>query len=282
MNKKIIIANWKMDSSFDEAQSWIENLNKKVQQGSNNFPEIVLCPPSVMIDYIDGLLIEHEFEEIEKIRGDIEQVSEEDLEKLITQLRIIKLGGQDCSSQDSGAFTGDISARMLKDCGAWYVIVGHSERRRRYAETNQSVSKKIGAAIKQCLVPIICIGESEAQRQNYNYQDFIIDQLEHSLPKGIEIKNLIVAYEPVWAIGSGKIPTIEQIEEIAALIKRELFKNKNISDFKIVYGGSVNQNNSRELLSIKNIDGLLVGGASLNPEEFFNILNNIPNQLHIN
>lgn len=271
--KKIIIANWKMNSSFDEAQIWVENLSHKlVQKSLKNLPEIVLCPPSIMIDYIDGLLIENEFDEIEKMHSNVEQIEEKELEKLIAQLRIIKLGGQDCHAHDKGAFTGDISAKMLKDCGAWYVILGHSERRKHQGESDQLIAKKTIAAVKQNLVPIICVGESKAQRENGKFHDFIINQLEHSIPKDLPIAKLIVAYEPVWSIGSGLIPTTKQIEEVAALIKKELHKNKNIAEFKIVYGGSVNRTNAEEILQAQNVNGLLVGGASLHVKEFFEII----------
>lgn len=271
--KKIIIANWKMNSSFDEAQIWVENLSKKFAGKSpESLPEIVLCPPSIMIDYIDGLLMENEFAEIEKLQNKVEEIEEKELEKLIAGMRIIKLGGQDCHWQEKGAFTGDISAQMLKDCGAWYVILGHSERRHNYQESNQLISQKIEAAIKQNLVPILCVGESEEQRNSGEFADFITNQLKHSVPKDLPIAKLIVGYEPIWSIGSGTTPTIGQIEEVAALIKKELQKNKNIAEFKIIYGGSVNGGNSKEILSAKNIDGLLVGGASLDAVEFYKII----------
>lgn len=271
--KKIIIANWKMNGSFDEAQIWVENLSKKlIGRNLENLPEIVLCPPSVMIDYIDGLLIENEFEEIEKLHDNVEKIEEKELENLVASLRIIKLGGQDCHSQDSGAFTGDISAKMLKDCGAYYVILGHSERRTNCGETDKIVASKIATAAKQDLTPILCVGESKQQREENNFNEFIVLQLKNSIPQNIQIKTLIVAYEPIWSIGTGLVPTISQIEEIANLIKQELQKYQNISEVKIVYGGSVNSENAKEILLARNVDGLLVGGASLDDKEFFKII----------
>jgi triosephosphate isomerase (TIM) len=273
MNKKIIIANWKMNNSFDEAQIWVENLSQKLLgKNPQTLPEIVLCPPSIMIDYIDGLMIENEFEEIEKLHKDVEQIEERELEKLIASLRLIKLGGQDCHGQDQGAFTGEISAKMLKDCGGWYVILGHSERRQHCGESDAMVAEKIIAAVKQNLVPILCVGESKEQREQGVYRDFIVGQLQNSLPKYLKIPRLIVAYEPLWSIGSGVMPTITEIEEIADLIKAELSKNKNIAKLQINYGGSVNGENSGEILVAKNIDGLLVGGASLDAREFLKII----------
>ena len=262
-----------MNSSFDEAQIWIENLNKKFsKENPEILPEIVLCPPSVMIDYIDGLLMENELEVIEKIHKNLDEIEEEDLEKMVAKIRIINLGGQDCHTQTKGAFTGDISAKMLQDCGAYYVILGHSERRQHYLESNDLIAQKIIAAIEQKLIPILCIGESRELREQGKFKEFIVEQLENSLPKNIEIKRLIVAYEPVWSIGSGLVPTKEQIEEVVTFLKANLAKNKNIKNFQIVYGGSVNLENAGEILNTKNVDGVLVGGSSLNSEEFLKIV----------
>ncbi len=273
MDKKIIIANWKMNSSFDEAQAWVENLSQKlIGKEAKTLPEIVLCPPSIMIDYIDSLLIENEFEEIEKMHSNVEQIEEKELEKLIASLRLIKLGAQDCSQHNKGAFTGEISAQMLKDCGAWYAILGHSERRQHHSESDKIVAAKITAAVKHELVPVLCVGESKEQREKGGYGEFILNQIEHSLPKDLAMKRLIVAYEPIWSIGSGVVPTVAQIEEIAELISKKLRDNKNISEFQILYGGSVNGENSGEILAAKNVNGLLVGGASLDANEFFKIV----------
>ena len=272
MTKNIIIANWKMNISFDEAQNWLENIDKKLRKVPQNLPEIVLCPPSIMIEYIDGFFMENEFEAIEKLQQNIDEIKEAEIEKLSDKIRLIKLGGQDCSFEDKGAFTGDISATMLKDAGAKYVILGHSERRQHYLESDQIIAKKIICAKKQNLVPILCVGESKEKRDQGDYQEFIINQLKNSLPKDIKIKDLVIAYEPIWSIGSGIIPTTKEIEEIATLITKKIKNNNNISNFKVVYGGSVGNNNSKEILAINNINGLLVGGASLKPEEFFKIL----------
>ena len=194
------------------------------------------------------------------------------MEKLIANIRLINLGGQDCHHQDKGSFTGDISAKMLKDAGAYYVILGHSERRKHHLELDQIIAKKITASVQQDLAPILCVGESKEQRENNQFHDFIANQLENSLPKNLSIKKLIVAYEPVWSIGSGLIPTVEQIEEVSSLIKNQLQKNKNIAEFKIIYGGSVDKGNSGMILKAKNVDGLLVGGSSLKDQDFFEII----------
>ena len=224
-----------------------------------------------MIDHIDGLLMKDELEALEKLYQNFDQFDEQEMDRLIDEMPIIKLGGQDCSSQSKGSFTGDISAEMLKDVGAKYVILGHSERRQYYFESDEIIAQKIINAVENGLTPILCVGESLQQRQNGNHQDFIINQLQNSLIQN-KIDNLIIAYEPIWSIGSGAVPTIAEIEEITSLIISELSKNKNIVDFKVIYGGSVNSNNAREILQTKNINGLLVGGASLNEDEFYKII----------
>jgi triosephosphate isomerase len=271
MNKKIIIANWKMNSSFDELPIWLENFGKKIIH-QKSLPEIVLCPPSIMLDYADELLMENELDEIEKLHGNVENIKHEDLEEMIAKIRLIMLGGQDCNWEDKGAFTGDISAKMLKDCGAYYVILGHSERRQFQFESNELIAKKVMCAVKQDLIPILCVGESKKQRDSETFAEFIADQIENSIPKDLIINKLVLAYEPIWSIGSGVLPTITQIEEVATLIKAKLSQNKNIKHFKIAYGGSANAKNSGEILKAKNIDGLLVGGASLDADEFFGIV----------
>ncbi|MFT6333253.1 MAG: triosephosphate isomerase [Lentimonas sp.] len=271
--KKTIIANWKMNSSFDEAKVWVENIIKKIDHKNiDDLPEIVLCPPSVMIDFIDDLLLEKEFEEIEKLHKTIDDIPEGELEKLVENLRYIKLGSQDCHHEEEGAFTGDISAKMIKDCGGDYTILGHSERRSRHAESSELVAKKVKAAVKAELAPIICVGESKEQRDCGEHKEFIKNQLKDSLPKDVKISELIIAYEPIWSIGSGLTPSIAQIEEMIALIKAELEVNDNIDEFEIVYGGSANAFNAAEILKGKNVDGLLVGGASLKDDEFFKII----------
>lgn len=260
-----------MNSSFDELPVWIENFSKEIIK-QKSLSEIILCPPAIMLDYADEILMENELNEIEKLHGDVEKMKEEDLEEMIAKLRIIKLGGQDCGAEDKGAFTGDISAKMLKDCGAYYVILGHSERRQFHLETNELIAKKVATSVKQDLIPILCVGESKEKRDSGEFADFIIAQVQNSIPQDLEINKLVLAYEPIWSIGSGVLPTISQIEEVATLIKEELLKNTKIKHFKIAYGGSVNSKNSGEILTAKNIDGLLVGGASLDADEFLGIV----------
>lgn len=275
MQNKIIIANWKMNGSFDEAQNWIEKFSKKIAQRElfkKPFPKIVVCPPAIMIDYIDGLLMEKEFEKIETLqKNNVEDIDEAELEKMVANLRKVEIGGQDCAREEKGAFTGDVSAFMLKDAGCEYVILGHSERRQYHSESNEIVAQKISQAIAHNLTPILCIGEARESREKKQYADFICKQLENSLPENLKIRNLVIAYEPIWSIGTGLVPTVAEIEEVANLIKNEIAKNKNIGSLKVIYGGSVKKENAGEILNTKNIDGLLVGGASLVADDFFAI-----------
>lgn len=270
--KKIIIANWKMNKTFDEAQRWIEYINPKITTELLNNTQIILCPPAIMLDFIDGLLLDDELAEIEKLKGDVEQIEQKELEKLIKNLRKINLGAQDCSSAEKGAFTGEISAGMIKDSGSEYVILGHSERRQLRNETDEIVSQKITLAVKANLTPILCIGESKALRESGEFKNFLKSQLNKSIPEDLKVSKLILAYEPIWSIGTGIVPTCAQIIDTLEFIKTELSNNSNIAEFKILYGGSVTAENSSEILKTKNVDGLLVGGASLESEGFLQII----------
>jgi triosephosphate isomerase len=160
---------------------------------------------------------------------------------------------------------------MLQDAGCKYVILGHSERRCNHNENSSLIALKIASAVKQNLIPILCVGEDKSHRDSGKYAEFIKEQLKSSIPENLEIDNLIIAYEPIWSIGTGILPQISEIEEISRLIKEFVQNSKNINNFKVIYGGSVKKDNSSEVLSGNNIDGLLVGGASLDANEFFDI-----------
>lgn len=170
-------------------------------------------------------------------------------------------GGQDCHSEPKGAYTGDISAPMLRDCGASYVILGHSERRQNHGETNEMIRKKARAAIDIGISPIICIGETEAEREQGYEKKIIENQVINSIPESGDIE---IAYEPIWAIGTGKTAKDEQISEMHSFI-RQLVKDRPL---RILYGGSVKAENAAQILSLPNVGGALVGGASLKVEEF--------------
>ncbi|MEI9992153.1 MAG: triose-phosphate isomerase [Rhizomicrobium sp.] len=179
----------------------------------------------------------------------------------------IAIGGQDCHAEASGAFTGDISAEMLKDAGASAVIVGHSERRQYHGETDAAVAAKARAAWRAGLLAVICIGETEAERDAGRATDICKSQLAGSVPDGATPQNTAVAYEPVWAIGTGKTPTTPDIAQMHAHIRACLGK-----PLRILYGGSVKPSNAREILALDDVGGALVGGASLKAADFLTIV----------
>ncbi|MCC6889961.1 MAG: triose-phosphate isomerase [Hyphomicrobiales bacterium] len=185
----------------------------------------------------------------------------------------IQIGAQDCHAEPSGAFTGDIAAEMLRDAGAVAVIVGHSERRMYHRETDADVNAKARAAWRAGLVAIVCIGETREQRTDGHTLDVVHRQIQGSLPDGTTGANLVVAYEPVWAIGSGLTPTAADVGEVHAFIRRHLQSRFGPlgAAIRILYGGSVKPANAAELMHVPDVDGALVGGASLKADEFLGI-----------
>ncbi len=277
---KIIIANWKMNQDFDKTDEWLNIFFEKYGKVYESISKclIVLCPPAMLIDYIDSELMEDGFAFFEKIATQqnkkVEDFSVEEFNDIVFNSRIIKLGGQDCGTEHSGAFTGDISAKMLKDVGCEYVIIGHSERRKYHQENDEIISKKFKTALDYKLQPVLCIGESSDIRAKNEQQDFVAKQIIGVINEMAELKKLIIAYEPIWAIGTGQNASIAEITQMADFIKDFIAKNfPNIEEFFLLYGGSVNSKNSQEILQIANIDGLLVGGASLDAHEFATIAN---------
>ncbi len=185
----------------------------------------------------------------------------------------VGLGGQDCHAEKSGAFTGDVSAEMWADVGAKYVIVGHSERRQYHGETDAIVARKASAVLRAGLTPIICIGESLAERDAGKTLDVIATQLAGSVPDAAGTTPIVIAYEPVWAIGTGRTPTIAQVEEVHQAIGKALetrFGGPGRA-IRLLYGGSVKPENARELMHVAGVDGALVGGASLKAADFLKI-----------
>lgn len=183
----------------------------------------------------------------------------------------IAIGAQDCHTQTSGAFTGDVSAEMIADSGAAYVIIGHSERREGHGETNADISAKAQQAWAAGLTPILCIGESLEAREAGTTLTIIADQLSGSLPDGVQATNMVIAYEPIWAIGTGKVPTQEQIIEVHDFIRATLttrFGTDIAQMIPLLYGGSVKANNAATIFEAENVDGALVGGASLKASDF--------------
>ncbi len=189
----------------------------------------------------------------------------------------IKVGAQNLYFENQGAFTGEVSAEMIKAAGAEYVIIGHSERRQYFGETDLSVNKKIRAAMGSGLKPVLCIGETETNRDEEKTFSILDKQVSNGL-KGLsfdELGNLVLAYEPVWAIGTGKTASVDQVDEVHQYLRsllEKLFSKDFSGKTRILYGGSVNPDNVKELMGIKDVDGALVGGASLDADKFINII----------
>jgi triosephosphate isomerase len=191
---------------------------------------------------------------------------------------VVAIGGQDCHSAASGAHTGDISAEMLKDAGAWFVIVGHSERRADHGETDSVVNAKATAAWRAGLTAIVCVGETRAERDGGKTLDVVGRQLAASVPNGATGENLVIAYEPVWAIGTGLTPTVKDVEQVHGFIREKLKARfpGEADAMRILYGGSVKPSNAAELLSVANVNGALIGGASLKATDFLAIVQSCP------
>lgn len=208
--------------------------------------EVLICPPATLIRRV----------------------------KAVMKGSRIKVGGQDCHWNASGAHTGDISAEMLKDAGCTSVIVGHSERRANHAESDEIVSQKAKAAHRAGLIAIVCIGETLEQRKAGKTLQVVSGQLKGSLPEGATAANTIIAYEPVWAIGTGLTPTVAEVAEVHTHIRAELAKHmgEDGAGVRILYGGSVKPSNATELMGAANVNGALVGGASLKAADFIGII----------
>ena len=245
-NKKLLIAgNWKMNG-LRKSSLMISNLIKYIKNKKFKNTDILICPPFTIANIFSSL----------------------------SKKSNLIIGAQDCSDKESGAFTGDISPEMLKDIDLEMVILGHSERREYHNETSEIVKKKAINALKNKLKVIICVGESLSQKKNGKTLRIIGDQLKKSLPDKITSNNLIIAYEPIWAIGSGLIPKNEDIFKVHEFIAKKLVKKYGVKGkkIKILYGGSVNKKNAEDILSIDYVNGALVGGASLRYKDFKSIL----------
>lgn len=247
MRRKVIAGNWKMNMLPNEAIEYIQAFEPMVKDAK---AEIILCVPYTDLFYC----------------------------LLNSQGTNIKIGAQNMHFAETGAYTGEISGKMLKSIGVEYVIIGHSERRQYYAETDETVNKKIKAAFEYELKPIVCVGETLEQRESGKTEEIITTQTRLALD-GLskdQVKNTIIAYEPIWAIGTGKTATSEDannsIKSIREEIKR-IYGEEVANEIIIQYGGSVKSSNAKELFSTSDIDGGLVGGASLKPEEFSKIVN---------
>ncbi len=247
MRRKVVAGNWKMNNDLNGTVNLISDI-KKEMTGKSLTAEIIVCPPFTNLETANALLKDSH----------------------------IRLGAQNIFYEESGAFTGEISPSMLKSVGSEYVIVGHSERRTIFGEDNKTINKKIKTAIRHDLKPIFCIGETLKEREGGITFKVIETQVKEGL-EGIsesELKNLIVAYEPVWAIGTGKNATPEQAQEVHKFIRaliQKIYSASFAGQLVIQYGGSVKPENAAELLSQPDIDGALVGGACLKADSFIKI-----------
>lgn len=251
MRRPFIAGNWKMNLNRSEAVA----LATEIARGADNAAhvDLAICPPSVYLDAVGTA-----------IKGSA-----------------VGLGAQNVYFESNGAFTGEISGAMLLDLGCQYVILGHSERRHVLGETDEDVNRKVKVALEGGLTPIVCVGETLAQREADQTAEVVSTQFSGSLAglTAEQVGQLVIAYEPVWAIGTGKVATPEQAEQVHADLRRLLEKNYNTDvagKVRIQYGGSVKPNNAVELLSQDNIDGALVGGASLDADNFFGIVAGAP------
>lgn len=247
MRKPIIAGNWKMNKSRDEALQFIYNVNNKLP--SKEFVDSVICTQAPVL------------RDMVKRQGDN-----------------LRIGAQNMHYLDNGAYTGEVSAVLLVDLGVEYVVIGHSERRAYYNETDETVNKKTHHAFNHGLTPIVCVGESLEVREANETDEFIKVQVVNAL-KGLtkeQIKVLVLAYEPIWAIGTGKTATSEMANDTIKAIRNvvvDLYDKETAEAMRIQYGGSVKPANIKELLSMSDIDGALVGGASLNADDFLALVN---------
>jgi triosephosphate isomerase len=237
--RQLIAGNWKMNG-LGASLAEVESIAARVAAQPPP-ADVVICPPTTLIA------------------------------RAVTAAKgRIAIGGQDCHAEISGAFTGDISAEMMKDAGASFVIVGHSERRQYHGESDAIVAAKAKAAHRAGLTAIICIGETEAERDVGRALDVVTRQIEGSLPKESPVAATVIAYEPVWAIGTGRTPTNSEIADMHAHVRARLIARlgPHAKDVRLLYGGSVKPSNAKEILALKEVGGALVGGASLKAADF--------------
>jgi triosephosphate isomerase (TIM) len=249
MRKKIVAANWKMNKTLQEAQALV----KTILSGTDNKNEVskIIFPPALFIT---------------------------ELAHLTKENPSFSIGAQNCYHIENGAFTGELSASAIASCGAKYIIIGHSERRQYFNETADQLKQKINLALKHKLIPIYCVGEKLNERQTNHYFTAAKNQIQEvlfHLPEA-DIQNIIIAYEPVWAIGTGLTATPDQAQEMHSFIRFAIMEKYGVdvsNKISILYGGSCNAKNAKELFACSDVDGGLIGGASLVAEEFLQITN---------
>lgn len=245
MRRKFVAGNWKMNLNVAKARALVEGLKAKIAPGVS--VDLAVFPPFTMLSAVS-----------EALKGSV-----------------IKLGAQNCYFEAEGAFTGEVAPGMLVDVGCELVLIGHSERRHILGETNAMLKKKIVAALAAGLKVIYCVGEKLDEREAGRTEAVLYQQIHEVLGPDISLSSVVIAYEPVWAIGTGRTATPDQAQEAHAYIRREigkLYNDKAAETLRIQYGGSVKASNARELMSQPDVDGALVGGASLKVEEFVGII----------
>ncbi|WP_299007905.1 triose-phosphate isomerase [uncultured Shewanella sp.] len=249
--RPMVAGNWKMNGDADLASALFVVFNEKLSAQS---PEVVLCPPSIYLESVKQAY----------------EVSELDFKS-----SVVKLGAQSVSEYANGAYTGEISASMLKDLGCQYVIIGHSERRNHFCETSEVIAEKFAAAKQEGLIPILCIGESEKERKANQTFDVIGNEIDTIIARnGINaFDQAVIAYEPLWAIGTGNSATPEQAQEVHAFIRKRLLEGTPSigENIRILYGGSVTPSNAADLFAQPDVDGGLIGGVSLKPTDFLSL-----------
>ncbi len=242
--RPLIAGNWKMNGQDGEGLALAEALAQRAAANSKLACDLLVCPPATLIGQVAQIL----------------------------SGTPVAIGGQDCHPEPGGAHTGDVSAAMMRDAGAGFVIVGHSERRTNHAEGDSLVRAKAVAAHGAGLKAIICIGETEVERDGGKTLDVLTRQLQGSVPQAASAADSVIAYEPVWAIGTGRTPSIDEITEAHAHIRKTLGDGiAGGADILILYGGSVNPANARDILKVNQVGGALVGGASLKADDFWTI-----------
>lgn len=246
MRKVIIAGNWKMNKTVSESVEFIEELKK---EELDKEVECVVCAPFISLERLS----------------------------IASKNIAIKLGAQNVSQYDNGAYTGEISTSMLKDLNMEYVILGHSERRQYFLETNEVINQKVQKVLSSKMTPILCVGETLEERESRKMNDVIATQIKEGLANLSfeQAKGVVVAYEPIWAIGTGKTATSDQANEMAMFIRKQLRKlfQDVAEDISILYGGSVKPNNIKEIMVQSDIDGALVGGAALKVDSFAELVN---------
>jgi len=249
MRKKIVAGNWKMNKNFGEAEDLLFDIADQLKENRPEDVDVVVCPPAIYLELATDIALENEF----------------------------GCGAQNLSEHESGAYTGEISASMIRSAGAGYVIIGHSERRTYFGEKDAVLALKISLALKHDLVPIYCCGEVLTEREADKHFEVVENQLSHALfhLNEEQFAKVVVAYEPVWAIGTGRTASPEQAQEMHAFIRKVLtgkFGAELADNTSILYGGSCNAANAKELFSNPDVDGGLIGGAALKAEDFVKII----------